>query len=141
MPGSHSATLPGPRHPIVTPDGHQSALHPGSRALTLEVMQRVQELGLPLSVNDCSLQSKLRQLRGRRRCLEPLVRAAHEEQVGETFQSCAACQGAEEVLFFGPRQHEEMRRAHPGRRFFRLTRTAPLSIHDRGRWIGFERLP
>ena len=73
----------------MTADGHRSAIDPGSRALTLAVMQRVEEEGLPLAVNDCSLQSKIRQLRGRRRCLSPLVKEPHEKLVGDTFyESC-----------------------------------------------------
>ena len=51
---------------IVLPDGHRSEFNPASRALTLAVMKKVQDESLPLSVNDCSMQSKIRQLRGRR---------------------------------------------------------------------------
>lgn len=139
-PGTNSAALPGPRQPFVTPDGHCSALHPESRALTLDVMRRVQELGLALSVNDCSLQSKLGQLRGRRRCLAPLVQAPQEELVGDAYESCAAYRGADQLFFFQPASGREIRREHPDYSFVRLSRTAPLSIHDRGRWIAFENL-
>jgi len=77
-PGTNSASMPGARRAIVTADGHRSEINPDSRALTLAVMQRVCDEGLPLSVNDCSLQSKIRQLRGRRKSLAPLVKASHE---------------------------------------------------------------
>ena len=138
-PGTNSASMPGPRWPFVTEDGHRSAIHPESRSLTLAVMQRVQEDGLPLSVNDCSLQSKLRQLRGRRRNLAPLVKAPHENLVrDQAFESYCAFQGGDEVHFFHPDARDEMCRRYPHHRYARLVRTAPLTIHDPGRWIVFE---
>jgi pyruvate formate-lyase activating enzyme-like uncharacterized protein len=138
-PGTNSASMPGPRWPFVTEDGHRSALNPDSRLLTLAVMQRVQDEGLPLSVNDCSLQSKVRQLRGRRRNLAPLVQASHEKLVSDqVYESYCAFQNGDEVHFFHPDAREEMCRRHPDHRFVRLVRTAPLSIHDPGKWIVFE---
>jgi hypothetical protein len=131
--------MPGPRWPFVTEDGHRSAIHPQSRPLTLAVMQRVQEDGLPLSVNDCSLQSKLRQLRGRRRNLAPLVKAPYEKLVrDQALESYCAFQGRDEVHFFHPDARDEMCRRHPHHLFVRLVRTAPLTIHDPGRWAVFE---
>jgi pyruvate formate-lyase activating enzyme-like uncharacterized protein len=139
-PGTNSASMAGERQPIVTPDGHHSALNPKSRALTLAVMQRVQDEGLPLSVNDCSLQSKFRQLRGRRRSLTPLTKAPYEELVGdEVYESYCAYRG-EEVYFFHPDTLPEMRQRYPDYQFVRLVRTAPLAVQDEGRWIAFERL-
>jgi pyruvate formate-lyase activating enzyme-like uncharacterized protein len=140
-PGTNSASLPGARQPIVTADGHRSAIDPGSRALTLAVMQRVQEEGLPLAVNDCSLQSKIRQLRGRRRCLAPLVKEPHERLVGDTFyESCYVYGNGGPPRAFHPDALDEMRRRYPDGQFVRLARTAPLSIGDPGRWISFETL-
>lgn len=140
-PGTNSATLPGPRQEVITADGHCSAVHPGSRALTLAVMRRVQEEGLPLAVNDCSLPSKLRQLRGRRKSLAPLVQAPYEKLVGgQTYESCCAWRSEEDYFFFPPDSLAEARRLFPLYRFVRLVRTAPLSVHDPGRWIRFEEL-
>ena len=139
-PGTNSASMAGARQAVVTADGHRTEINPESRALTLAVMARVQEEGLPLSVNDCSLQSKLRQLRGRRRSLAPLVKAPHERLVdGRTYESCCAYRG-EEVHFFHPDTIHEMRQRYPEHQFVRLVRTAPLSLTDNGRWIAFERL-
>ncbi len=140
-PGTNSASMAGPRRSIVTRDGHRSQINPESRALTLAVTKKIQEEGLSLSVNDCSLQSKIRQLRGRRRSLAPLVKAPHEKLVGdETYQSYCAYRGEEEIHFFHPDSLPEMRRRHPDYRFVRLVRTAPLSLQDRGRWVVFETL-
>ena len=139
-PGTNAASMAGARRTVVTPDGHRTAINPESRALTLAVMKRVQEEGLPLSVNDCSLQSKLRQLRGRRRSLAPLVKAAHERLVeGQVYESYCAYR-REEVHFFHPDSIAEMRQRYPDHQFVRLVRTAPLSLQDKGRWIVFEQL-
>ncbi|MBN1139346.1 MAG: radical SAM protein [Anaerolineae bacterium] len=137
-PGTHSASLPGTRQPIVMPDGHASAIHPASRELTLAVMRRVQDEGLPLAVNDCSLQSKLRQLRGRRRMLAPLTAEPYEKLVEDhLLVSCCAYRDGQ-VHFFHPDLLVDMQHRHPGHRFVRLARTAPLSVRDRGRWVVFE---
>lgn len=140
-PGTNSGSMPGARQPIVTADGHWSEINPGSRSLTLDVMRRVQDEGLPLAVNDCSLQSKIRQLRGRRRSLVPLVKEPHEKLIGaEVYESYCAYRGGAEVHFFHPDVLDEMRRRYPNREFVRLVRTAPLSIRDPGKWIAFEPL-
>jgi pyruvate formate-lyase activating enzyme-like uncharacterized protein len=139
-PGTNSASMPGARRAIVTADGHRSEINPESRALTLAVMQKVQDEGLPLSVNDCSLQSKIRQLRGRRQSLAPLMKAPHEKLVGgEIYESYCAYRG-EEVCFFHPDALADMRRRHPAHQFVRLARAAPLSLGDSGRWLTFERM-
>jgi uncharacterized protein len=138
-PGTNAAAMPGARRAVVTTDGHYTEINPESRALTLAVMNQVQNEGLPLSVNDCSLQSKLRQLRGRRRGLAPLVQAPHEKLVrDEIYESYCAYRDAEDYIFFHPDSIGEIRQSYPGYRFVRLVRIAPLSIGDPGRWITFE---
>jgi pyruvate formate-lyase activating enzyme-like uncharacterized protein len=139
-PGTNSAAMPGARRTIITPDGHRTEFNPRSRDLTLTVMQRVQDEDLPLSVNDCSMQSKLRQVRGRRRSLAPLTKAPHERLVDDrVLESLCAYQG-KEVRCFHPKELETMRRQYPDHRFVRLVRTAPLSLYEDGRWIVFEQL-
>ncbi len=139
-PGTNAASMAGARRAVVTADGHRTAINPESRALTLAVMEKVQDERLPLSVNDCSLQSKLRQLRGRRRSLSPLVQTPHERLVGgRAYESFCAYRG-EEVHFFHPDAVREMRQRYPDYQFVRLVRTAPLSLKDRGRWVVFKKL-
>jgi pyruvate formate-lyase activating enzyme-like uncharacterized protein len=140
-PGTNSASMTGARRPIVTRDGHRSEINPESRTLTLAMMKKIQDEDLPLSVNDCSLQSKIRQLRGRRRSLAPLVKASHEKLVGdETYESYCAYRGEEEIHFFHPDSLPEMRQRYADYQFVRLARTASLSLQDRGRWVVFETL-
>ena len=140
-PGTNSASMPGARQPIVMADGHRSAIHADSRGLTLAVMQRVQEAGLSLAVNDCSLQSKVRQLRGRRTCLAPLTKESYEKLVGDTFYESLCVYGnGGHARTFHPDTLDEMRSRYPDGRFIRQVRTAPLSIQDPGKWISFEPL-
>lgn len=140
-PGTNSASMPGMRQAIITADGHRTEINPKSRTLTLAVMRRVQDEGLPLSVNDCSMQSKIRQLRGRRRSLAPLVKAPHERLVDDqVYESYCAYRNGEEVHFFYPDSMRETRQRYPDYQLVRLVRTAPLSINDSGRWIAFEEL-
>lgn len=138
-PGTNAASMRGPRWSFVTEDGHRSAIHPESRLLTLAVMQHVQDERLPLSVNDCSLQSKFRQLRGRRRSLAPLVKEPYEKVIeDQVYESYCAFRNGSQAHFYHPDALEEMCRRHSDHRFARLVRTAPLSIHDPGKWIVFE---
>jgi pyruvate formate-lyase activating enzyme-like uncharacterized protein len=140
-PGTNSESMGGARRPFVTADGHRAAIHPDSRTLTLAVMQRVQEEGLPLAVNDCSLQSKIRQLRGRRRCLAPLMKEPHEKLVGgNVYESYCVYGDGVQARTFHPDALDEMRHRYPDHQFVRLVRTAPLSIRDPGKWISFELL-
>lgn len=137
-PGTNSAAMAGARWAIVTPDGHRSAINPASRELTLAVMGRVQDEGLPLAVNDCSLPSKLRQLRGRRRCLAPLTKEPYERLVGDQFLESYCAYRNGDLFFFSPDSLAEMQRCHPDHQFVHLARTAPLSVYDQGRWVVFE---
>lgn len=139
-PGTNSASLPGPRQAVVMPDGHHSAIHPGSRALTLTVMRTVQEHGLSLSVNDCSLQGKLGQLRGRRQSIAPLVKAPYEKWHDETLTSCCAFTDERDYFFLHPDSLGPMRQQFPGHRFVRLARAAPLSLQTRTEWVLFQEL-
>jgi pyruvate formate-lyase activating enzyme-like uncharacterized protein len=140
-PGTNAAAMNGPRRPVATPDGHRTAIHPQSRALTMAVMRRVYNQGLSLSVNDCSLQSKLRQLRGRRRNLAPLVQASYERLIGDAvYESYCAFRDEEEWLFLHPDSLCDMQRRYAGYCFVRLVRTAPLSVEDPGQWIAFEKV-
>jgi pyruvate formate-lyase activating enzyme-like uncharacterized protein len=140
-PDTNAAALPGPRLRVVLPDGHVTAVHPDSRALTLAVMQNVIADRLPLSVNDCSLQSKLRQVRGRRRSLAPLLLAPYEQLAGdEHYESCCAYQGETECVFFHPTELPAMQQRYPTHTFARLSRLAPLAIDEPPRWTAFTEL-
>ncbi len=140
--GTNAASMPGSRCTMLLADGHCTEVNPESRFLTLAVMKRVQDNNLPLSVNDCSMQSKLRQLRGRRRSLAPLLKKPVEKLCQDEIYECyCAYRGQADYFFFHPDSIRNIRQAHPDYQYVRLARTAPLSINDKGQWIIFEYFP
>ncbi len=138
-PGTNAASLAGERLAVVTRDGHRTAINPYSRALTLAVMEEVQHQDLPLSVNDCSLQSKLLQLRGRRRCFMPLVKAPHEKLTkGWLYESyCAYREGGQIIDYVHPDAIAEIQRRYPDAQWVKLARIAPMAINSPSQWVGF----
>lgn len=140
-PDTNSAAMSGARQQMITEDGHRTAVHPESRALTLAVMKKVYEEKLTLSVNDCSMQSKFRQLRGRRRSLSPLTKAPHEKLVADTWlESFYFFRNEQEAHPCHPDFVSEMRQTYAGCQLVRLVRYAPLSLQERKKWIVFENL-
>ncbi len=141
-PGSRSAALAGARMPLRTPDGHLTHFHPASRALTLRVIERVHHLGLPLAVNDCSLQNKLRQVRMRRELLGRLVERLPEtvEALGPDglLQTVCAFNPQGEHFFLHPRALKSARAEYPGWRFARLWREPPLYLGAPALWSQVE---
>jgi pyruvate formate-lyase activating enzyme-like uncharacterized protein len=138
--GTNSAELPGLRIAQLMDDGHTNSVHPFSRALTLAVMEKVAREGLPLHVNDCSMQSKALQVRQRRRALAPLFKQAHEELLGaDLLESACAC-SATEVIWFRLGEIGAMQRHYPDHRFFRVVRKAPLAPSEPPCWTDFEPL-
>ncbi|MFQ5611370.1 MAG: 4Fe-4S cluster-binding domain-containing protein [Anaerolineae bacterium] len=137
--GTNAASMPGPRCPLILGDGHRTEVNPKSRFLSLAVMQKVQDDHLPLSVNDCSMQSKIRQLRGRRRSLVPLLKEPYEKlRRDEIYECYCAFRSREDYFFVHPDALRNVRRADPDYHYVRLARTAPLSLKDGGRWLVFE---
>jgi pyruvate formate-lyase activating enzyme-like uncharacterized protein len=138
--GTNSGDLPGPRLNYLTEDGHRCTVHPFSRSLALAVMETVARERLPLSVNDCSMQSKALQLRGRRRCLAPLFKQPHEELAHEDKLESACGILGEEVLHCRRSDLDTARALYPRHRWFCLARKAPLSPLEPPCWTEFEPL-
>ena len=137
-PNTNSASMAGTRRSFVNTDGHYSQFNPQSRLLTLEVMQRVTEEDLTISVNDCSMQSKLRQLRNRRRNISTFEMQSYEKFVGgDSYVTCCAYLG-ESFFFFHPDRLDKIRDSHPDHQLIRLSRTAPLSFQEQPRWSFIE---
>lgn len=143
-PGSPSAAYPGPRATLTTPDGHVTEYNPASRLLVLQVMRQVAAQHLPLSVNDCSMQNKLRQVRGRKALLGRLAegRPGSKETLepnGLLSTLCAFDEQGQHV-FLHPAQFAAARRQYPGWHFARLWREPPMSIFTQTGWLWFEEI-
>ena len=138
-PGSLSGSMAGERQMVILPDGHQNCIDPASRDLTLAVMQKVAEEHLPLAVNDCSLQSKLLQMRGRRRSLSPLTREPYEKLVGdETLESFCLYRDERDYHFCHPDAFPETRIRFPNYKVVKIVREAPLALTGKNKWIACE---
>ncbi len=143
-PGSLSENLSGrgcasaERVEVRTPDGHATAIHQGSRPLVLKVMQAVHAAGLPLAVNDCSMQNKLRQVRGRRALLARAIEGlpGSYEKIGADgyLHSLCAYDADGETVFLHPDRLEQVREEYPGFHIIELRRMPPLSMDEQPRW-------
>jgi pyruvate formate-lyase activating enzyme-like uncharacterized protein len=137
-PGSPSETMPGARARCRMPDGHACAFNPISSELVAEVLREIESGGLTLALNYCSLRSKARQLRGRRRMM-----AAHTLQAYERL-----CEDgeAESICYFNDTRCEfahPATRAEPDRRpagfgVALVRRLLPLTREGPAQWIHFE---
>lgn len=138
-PDTRAASLAGRRQGVCLADGHRTAINPESRQVTLAVLRKAQAENLPLAINDCSLQSKLRQLRGRRRTLAPLTKAPYEKLVDEaTLESYCHYRDAQEYGFCHPDEVDGWRADHPQDAWVRLLRLAPLALQGQSQWIACE---
>jgi pyruvate formate-lyase activating enzyme-like uncharacterized protein len=138
-PGTNSWAMQGEKQQICLTDGHTSAMHPHSREMILEILHRVQGMGLPLNVNHCSLPNKLHQLHGRRMSLLPLTQANDERLIeGDRLESYRLFDAQGQVVKVHPSELAAAWRNYPGYRCARLVRTAPLGLRDPGRWVVCE---
>ena len=138
-PGTNSWKMNLPRQEVRLADGHHTAVHPHSRAMMLKVIEQVQQQGLPLSVNQCSLQNKVRQVHGRRLNLLPLTQEPYEKLLpGDVLESYCLYHGSDPLLRCHPDQLDEMRQRYPQHGWVRLGRLAPLGVQDRGQWVMCE---
>lgn len=136
-PGTNSAVMQGCRKPLQNPDGHVCHFNPESRDLTLAVMAEVSAHGIPIHVNDCSISSKLRQIRGRRLFLSEHMRKPYEEVVnGELSAGCAY--NNEALFFFRPSEIKTMKEKHEAFTFIQVSRLIPLSAQASDQWVRFE---
>jgi pyruvate formate-lyase activating enzyme-like uncharacterized protein len=143
-PGSLSETMPGPRLAVHTPDGHQTEIHPKSREVTFAVMEEVYRSGLAISVNDCSMQNKLRQVRGRRELVGRYFSQAPGsfETLDQDGLLVSICGLDRRGGFFFLRSADlaEARRQYPEFNFVRLWRVPPLSIYSPKVWLKFAEI-
>jgi hypothetical protein len=121
-PGTAANHLPGERVLRTLPDGHVAHMSVHSRDLIREVLLQTKAQGLHFSVNACLLQTKIRQIRGRRNSLRPFTQQPHESFDGTHFHSvCVEREGrteyvhpeAEERSFEGAQSVQHVRRLAP----------------------------
>jgi len=139
-PHTNSAVMSGARERGSLQDGHRFDYNPESRSVTMAVMEKVHRQKIKINVNDCSLQSKVRQLRGRRRFMSTLFKKPYEEIVYDNMLECFCAYRDGEVFMFNRSDLKAIRSRHPHHRFVRLGRTVPLNWNDQGQWCLYEPL-
>ena len=140
-PNSPSKQLSGDIFPWVTPDGHHTDLHLESRSLVLDIMETVTHENIPLWVNDCSSQSNLLQIIGRRRQLLPLVKHSFEKLEHNHFLSHVCALGpANTASLIHPENWATCKDRLQDHRWYKIQRTAPLSVNEPARWTRLEEL-
>jgi uncharacterized protein len=137
--GSNSARLEGSFERIVLDDGHQTDLSVESRTVIFDIIREAHAHSWRISINDCSLQNKLRQIAGRRRNLAELTRAPQEKLTRDgRLESLYAFRKKGETLVFHPDRLPEMMGRYPDHTFFRARRRPPLALNSLGQWVSAE---
>ena len=86
-PGSLSENLPGHCNTYTLADGHVTHINSQSRDLIRDVMLYSQKMSFSFSINACLLQTKVRQIRGRRRSLASITQQPFERFDGTFFET------------------------------------------------------
>lgn len=137
-PGSPSETMLGARAHCRMPDGHVCAFNPRSSELVADVLRDIEAAGLTLAVNYCSLASKARQLRGRRRMIAAHTLQAYERlcENGEAESICyftdTHCKFAHSAMQQDPNCHLA------GFGVALVRRLLPLTLKGPDQWTHFE---
>ena len=138
-PGSNAENFPGYKRRITLPDGHQTAISPGSDALALKVFQEVKRQNLSLIVNYCSTIGKWQQLTARRELILSERKEPNEKYLGNGVLESFYTVQNNHVRSIAPDELEEIRSSSKGLTIYQLKRIAPLSLKETSKdWISFE---
>jgi uncharacterized protein len=139
--GSNSGSLAGPSRPFMMPDGHACRVASGSRELTAAIIAHVRDRALPLSVNDCSMQSKVRQMRGRLRLAATAARRSHERVTAVGLLESVAVWRGSEVRLEHPDAVNVNALKQAGWQLVRLARSVGVRPDADSRWVRCEVVP
>ena len=143
-PGTASGQLSGSRTSFVNSDGHTTCFNPESRPVTHRIMQALQQDGLDLAVNDCSVYTKIVQVRKRRIAMARLLLQGAEarEALDENsrYVSIWVIHDQEHFSMVHPHEFAKSPGTYRGKRVLKLSRAAPLSISEPPNWVSVEEL-
>jgi pyruvate formate-lyase activating enzyme-like uncharacterized protein len=137
-PGSPSETMPGAHEHCRMPDGHACEYNPHSSELAADVLRDIDSGGLALAVNYCSLRSKARQLRGRRRMMAAYTLQPYEHLCKEDEAESVCYFSDTRCEFAHPATLADSKQRPPGFGAALVRRLLPLSSEDPGQWTHFE---
>jgi pyruvate formate-lyase activating enzyme-like uncharacterized protein len=137
-PGSPSETLTGARKSCRMPDGHLCEFNPNSVSLVSDVLKDIDRCDLPLGVNYCSLRSKARQLRDRRRMMAASTLQSYEN-LSRDDEAESICYFNDSVYeFVHPATAADSKQPPTGFKTALVRRLLPLSSGVGGQWTHFE---
>ncbi|MBN2102579.1 radical SAM protein [bacterium] len=126
---------------VVFPDGHVTDVSMHSRIMFQNIAHTVLDSNLPLNLNFCSTVNKRRQIRKRRSSIMKLNTKTYEKVVDEgCLESVFVFQDKDHYQWVHPDVWEARKSRFAGYTAFRLKKTAPLSVWDRGRYLSAEKL-
>jgi pyruvate formate-lyase activating enzyme-like uncharacterized protein len=137
-PGSPSEAMPGGRERCRMPDGHLCDFNPRSFDLVAEVMRDAPADAGPLALHFCSLQSKARQMRGRRLLLAPRTLQSYERLCRDGQAESICCFSGADYAFIHPDMAADMKPRAAGFETALVRRLLPLNRHGAGQWTRFE---
>jgi pyruvate formate-lyase activating enzyme-like uncharacterized protein len=138
--GTPSETMSGARVPCRLPDGHRCEINPESSELVADVFRDVDAGGINMTVNYCSLGSKVRQLRGRRRLLAATTVKPWESHHKEDEVESVCYFNETQYEFAHPTTLEGEMRSQPNLGVALVRRLLPLTADGAGQWTHFELL-
>jgi len=137
-PGSPSEKMPGAREKCRMPDGHACEFNPYSSDLVADVLSDIDSGSLTISVNYCSLASKARQLRGRRRMMAALTLQPYEQLCMDDEAESVCYFNSTRCEFAHPDTLTDMERRAPWTGTAVVRRLLPLSATGPGQWTHFR---
>ena len=137
-PGSPSETMPGAREYCRMPDGHACEFNPHSLELVADVLCDTDSGGLALAVNYCSLGSKARQLRGRRRMMAARTLQAYERLCKDDEAESVCYFSDIRCEFAHPSARSDSNHRSAGFKAALVRRLLPLTPGGPGQWTHFE---
>ncbi len=138
---SLSENLSGNFNRLILKDGHITDICCDSRKLSLKIMEKVETENLPLSVNFCSLHSKILQVKNRRELISSIQLAGYEKfRDGVYIETICAFKNREEYYMINPDEYFNFKVDFPEFKFVKLKRVAPLSLNENQPWSIIEEI-
>jgi uncharacterized protein len=140
-PGSNSENFVGESQNIILPDGHKTAIDPNYQTTSFEILQNIHLHSLDLSINFCSTIGKWKQLTARREFLLEKTIQPYENYIGNGVLESFYMLDRNRVKTVFDTREKLLNHSNNHGRIFRLTRMAPLSLHEKQEnWLTFESL-
>ncbi|MCU0645508.1 MAG: radical SAM protein [bacterium] len=122
-------------------DGHATEISLDSKFLINEIISKMTESKIEISLNFCSTINKLRQIRKRRANMIQLLKNSHEKIMEEEYlETVFIFQDRDAYQFIHPDLWQSDQTNYKNYSAIRLKKIAPLAVFDRARYISAQKL-